>query len=356
MINLRYHIVSLTAVFLALGIGLTLGSTFLDRVTVDTLKNQLETVQARVDETEAANEALSSRAGAYEDRDRELVAELPERLVADHLTDVPVLLVATEGTDAGLVDQAMATLDGAGADVVGAWWFTARWRLDDPEEVADLGEVLDIRTDEVERLRRSGAIQLADTITAAMEADPEVPLDAPSVEGVDPGASATPVQEAAPVEPTEPELAVALERAGFLDYTTAPGAGAERVLLPAEGLRVVAVSGSDPTLGPQLIALSLLDELTADAAVPVVAAQGMVDVEDEDGEAAAESVRRTTFVGPLREGELTQGRLSTVDNLDTAAGMAALVLTVDDAGDLRLGHFGVAPGASRLLPGTDPDT
>ena len=35
MINLRYHIVSITAVFLALGIGLTLGSTFLDRVTVD---------------------------------------------------------------------------------------------------------------------------------------------------------------------------------------------------------------------------------------------------------------------------------------------------------------------------------
>ena len=31
MINLRYHIVSITAVFLALGIGTALGGTFLDR-------------------------------------------------------------------------------------------------------------------------------------------------------------------------------------------------------------------------------------------------------------------------------------------------------------------------------------
>jgi hypothetical protein len=35
MINLRYHIVSLTAVFLAIGIGLAFGSSFLDQATVD---------------------------------------------------------------------------------------------------------------------------------------------------------------------------------------------------------------------------------------------------------------------------------------------------------------------------------
>ena len=42
MINLRYHIVSLVAVFLALGMGIVMGSTVIDRVTVDALNNNLE--------------------------------------------------------------------------------------------------------------------------------------------------------------------------------------------------------------------------------------------------------------------------------------------------------------------------
>jgi hypothetical protein len=58
----------------------------------------------------------------------------------------------------------------------------------------------------------------------------------------------------------------------------------------------------------------------------------------------------------LRTGELTRDRLSTVDHLDTAAGMAAAVLAVEDLGTLRTGHYGVASGAARLLPGADPDT
>ena len=42
MINLRYHIVSIVAVFLALGIGLALGSTFVDSILVNELKDQVD--------------------------------------------------------------------------------------------------------------------------------------------------------------------------------------------------------------------------------------------------------------------------------------------------------------------------
>lgn len=41
MINLRYHIVSIVAVFLALGIGLALGSTFVDSFLVNELEDQV---------------------------------------------------------------------------------------------------------------------------------------------------------------------------------------------------------------------------------------------------------------------------------------------------------------------------
>ena len=44
MLNLRYHVVSLVAVFLALGIGVIMGATVIDRVTVDQLRNRLDSV------------------------------------------------------------------------------------------------------------------------------------------------------------------------------------------------------------------------------------------------------------------------------------------------------------------------
>jgi hypothetical protein len=377
VINLRYHIVSITAVFLALGIGLTLGSTFLDRVTVDTLKNQLDTVQARVDETEAESATLRERLEALESREAELAAEMPERLVAGHLDAVPVLVVTAAGTPDDLVERAVAVVDGAGAEVVGTWQLTSRWDLDDDEEVRDLGDVLGLASDDVERLRRSAAIQVADELIAAVEPDPapeagtagtsapeeaapagDAGAEVEAATAQDDGGTDAAGDDQVPTEPpapVEPEILADLEEAGFVDYGALPS-GQERVRLPSEGLRVLAISSTDPAAGSQLMALSLLDELTADGAFPVVAAQGAVELEDGDGEPVSEAEQRTTFVGPLREGELTRDRVSTVDVLESAGGLAATVLALEDVGALRLGHYGIAPGAARLLPGTEPET
>jgi hypothetical protein len=148
----------------------------------------------------------------------------------------------------------------------------------------------------------------------------------------------------------------ALEEAGFIDYTALAGSGDERVLLPGAATRYVVVSDAQPGTGPALFASALLDEVVAEGSAPFVAAQGAVDLRDADDELAPEDTRRTTFVGPLREGELTRDRVSTVDDLDTAAGLVATVLAVEDLEAERTGHYGVAPGAASLLPGPDPGT
>lgn len=348
MINLRYHIVSITAVFLALGIGLTLGSTFLDRVTVDNLKSQLDTVQRRVDETETANEALTSRVDALDERDDALAGELPERLLGGHLDAVPVLVVATRGTDEALVQASVAALSAAGAQVAGTWWLTDRWVLDDPDEVSELAALLEVSTQDVDRLRRNAAIRLAEVLLDAAQ-----PAPAP-----DPAADPNAIPEIpAPTGPEagEPPLLARLTEAGFVDYEALPGATEARVLLPGAATRYVVLSSTAPDEGPQRFATALLDEVVADGSAPVVAAQGEVEITTSDGP-AGEDVRRTTFVGPLRDGEITRDRLSTIDDVDTAAGLAALVLAVEDLAALRTGHYGVAPGAARLLPGADADT
>ncbi|MFZ6002674.1 MAG: copper transporter [Actinomycetota bacterium] len=348
MINLRYHIVSITAVFLALGIGLTLGSTFLDRVTVDELRNRLEGVQERVENAERSNDQLTERVNALDDRDDELAAELSERALAGHLDDVPVLVVAAEGTEHALIDQTVATLTSAGADVAGTWLLTERWLLDDADEVSDLGEVLEVSTTDPTRLRRNAAIRVAELLTEASEPPPEEPAPDPaSIPEVDPGALLA-------ASPTEPVLIARLEERGFVDYMTPDGGGDAPVLLPGASARYVVVSDALPESGAGLIATALLEESVAEGVARVVAAQGEIELSDLDPE-PSEDARRSTFVGPLRENELTGGRLSTVDHLDTAAGLAAVILALEDLAEDRTGHYGVASGAARLLPGPAPE-
>ena len=283
-----------------------------------------------------------------EERDGDLATELPERLLAGRLEAVPVLVIAADGTSEGLVDQTVGALASAGATVAGTWWLTDRWLLDDPGEVSELGAVLGLRSEDPDRLRRNGAIRIAELLDAASQPVPAIPAGPPADPTAEPS-SEVPV-------PTEPELIAALEDAGFIDYTALPGSGDERVLLPGAEARYVVVSGAKPATGPALFVSALIDEVVADGTAPVVAAQGAIDLRDADDNPASEDARRSTFVGPVREGELTRDRLSTVDDLDTAAGLAATVLAVEDLEVQRTGHYGVGPGAARLLPGPDPET
>ncbi len=348
MINLRYHVVSITAVFLALGIGLTLGSSFLDRVTVDNLKDRLDTVQERVDATERENDALAGRVDAFEERDAALLAERPGRLLRGHLEAAPVLLLATDGTATELVSQAVSALSAAGADVAGTWWLTDSWALKDAAEGARLGRVLGVTATDEGRLRRTAALRISDLLTLAAQ---------PAAGAIDP-VTGQPVNSDSPVDvppPTEPELLAGLVEAGFIRYEPLTGSEDARVLLPGASARYVMVSSVAPGTDREAVVTQILNAMVENGTAPIVAAQGLVE-QPEAPKAASEDALRTTFVGPLREGELTRDRLTTIDDLDAPAGVAALVLAVEDLGRQRTGHYGVATGAVRLLPGADPET
>ena len=59
---------------------------------------------------------------------------------------------------------------------------------------------------------------------------------------------------------------------------------------------------------------------------------------------------RGVFVGLVRRDATVNGKVSTVDNLESPMGQAAVVLALEELGESRVGHFGVGPGAQRLLP------
>ena len=104
MINFRFHIVSLTAVLLALGIGLVLGTTFLDDAVQQTLKSQLEGLQGSLNRARERNDDLEAQLNQYKDEASAMNSQLGERLYRGLLTGDPVLVVSTRGVQEELVD------------------------------------------------------------------------------------------------------------------------------------------------------------------------------------------------------------------------------------------------------------
>ncbi len=342
MINFRYHIVSLTAVFLALGVGLLLGTTFLDDALEDQLRGDLDDLGKDLDRAGERNAELQRQLGAFEEEASGLDEQLGARLFDRQLLGQPVLVVAPRGIDDGLVERVTTALDQADADVMGTWWLTDRLLLDDDDEVAQLAEALDLSTDDTGRLRNSLSTQLADVLYGA--------IDLPASSNPGGAAGAVGAGQAAPAEP---ELLARLRETEFIDYDVPEGEG-DVVRLPAWGLRIVVVSGPDASvpLGDALMPV-LTDLTSGDEPAPVVAVEpSRVPDDQADGdEPPAERL-----VDVIRDdGDLSK-YVSTVDDLDRVSGRVATVLALVDAkpGAPRIGHYGTEDGTQLLPPVEDP--
>ena len=366
MINLRYHIVSLTAVFLAIGIGLTLGSTFLDRATVENLNGQLENLETRLDERD-------ERIGVLEDDLTEAEAlqdaldEQGSGLLAGRLDEVPVVVVASSGVDRADVDGAVESLQTAGADVQGEWWMTERLLLADQADIDDLAAVLEETSTDPARLRRMAIEGLGREVQASQRRDAAVDTAADAPVGDDEDAASddgaadasTEDVEVETTDPADPDgsddadgdelgdagdavaegsLAQGLVDAGFIAFEPVAG-GSEALTLP-DGVRVVLVGGS-PAVPDDVFVQPFVDRLTQGVDRPT---RTVVTSALDDGAAVSEAV------AAIRADDDLRAVVSTVDRLDHFQGWMATVLAVEDLTDGTIGHYGLGEGAAALLP------
>jgi Copper transport outer membrane protein, MctB len=346
MINFRYHLVSLTAVFLALGVGLLLGTTFLDDALEDQLRSDLEELEHDLDRAGERSAELRRQLDAFEEEAGGLDEQLGARLFDGQLLGQPVLVVAPQGIDEGLVERVTTALDQADADVMGTWWLTDRLLLDDDDEVAQLADALDLTTDDAGRLRNNLATQLADVLYGA--------IDLPATSAAA-GAGAAVGTGQGQQAPAEPELLARLREAEFVDYDV-PDGGGDVVRLPASGLRIVVVSGPDASVPLGDALMPVLSDLTSDdQPAPVVAVEPsrvpdeQVDGDDPPPERLVDVIRD--------DGDLSQ-YVSTVDDLDRVSGRVATVLALVDAqpGAPRIGHYGTEDGTELLPPVEDAES
>jgi hypothetical protein len=304
VVSFRFHLVSITAVFLALALGIAMGATVVDRATVDLLERRLDTVRAESERTDKANEELRAELNRW----NQFTSQAGDRLVKDRLAGVPVIAIFVEGSDRGSFDALRQTVAAAGAVLQGTVVLTNKLALRDNDDIDTLRVLADAAAARPPDLRRIVASQVAAAVTAAANAEP---------------------------------LGALIDK-GFARLEGVPGGRAGVATLVIPSLRYIVVADGKAAAPNAELAQPLVDQLAEGAAPRVVAAEAGRNANGD------EPAVRAQFLGPLRAQK--DGRVSTIDDLEEYAGRVATVLALQAMADGKVGHYGVGPGASRLLP------
>jgi hypothetical protein len=140
VINFRYHLVSLTAVFLALTVGLILGTAALNGPAIEAFESNIQSLRD-------SNEQLRSQ---VEQMDRDLQDDqafaeaVAPSYLAGQLTAKNILVIALPGADPTDVDGTIDMLGYAGATVSGRISILDDYF--DPDRAAELGDLAETTT------------------------------------------------------------------------------------------------------------------------------------------------------------------------------------------------------------------
>ncbi len=162
MINFRFHLVSLVAVFLALGLGILVGSTVVDQKIVDRLDSDIARVRHENADRRDANKKLSQENAQL----RQFLDDVAPYAGDGRLDPVSVAVVAEAGVNGDDVKDTAQALQAAGAEVPGVVWLQDSWRLDSDKRVPGAADRARSR-----RQRRDDARRRAPAARGAPRAD-----------------------------------------------------------------------------------------------------------------------------------------------------------------------------------------
>ena len=115
MIDFRYHLVSIVAVFLALAIGIVLGSTELQGSTLDVLRATNNSLTNKLNDANAQSASLAKEAGASDT----FLATAEPKLLSAMLTGDRIVLVTEPGAPSAVINGIDKAAGLAGATVTG---------------------------------------------------------------------------------------------------------------------------------------------------------------------------------------------------------------------------------------------
>jgi hypothetical protein len=314
VINFRFHLVSLVAVFLALALGVVMGSTVIDRAIVDRLSSQIDSVKKRADEQRAENRTLRDQMKGLET----FIAQSQPQVTARRLNQVPVTIVAVRGVPAEDVKGAYDILRSAGALVSGVLWVEDGFSASDPAARTKLVQAMGDSGLATDDLRQVALESLGHRLAAG----PRVTtVSSTSDSGLD--------------------TLVALADAGLVSFDTMGGGAVDLESWPSTGSRTLVIDGTQAHPLPGTMTIPILRAAAA--------AGGRLALAEVFRPTATIKARGAVVRG-VRDDAALSRVVSTVDDLDDTRGQVALTLAVQELGTDRAGHYGEGPGASSQLP------
>lgn len=290
MISFRFHLVSLTAIFLALALGIVLGTTVVERATVSVLESRIKSVRTDAAHARAERDIV---AGRLSNADR-FHAELESQILAGRLDGVRVLIITADTVPGNVADALRTDLNAAGAVNAGAISLGDDWNDGDTKARHAMVEAAGVTTGSSAEIRQRAAEKLASELAVG---------GGPTLRGL---------------------VEAGFVRSSVVEVDTVPGPETRFVVL-----------GNTPG---NLFAEPLARALGVAAASRVVVA-----------EMGPELDAKLVLIGALRE-QRGPAKLSTADHVDTPAGRIATTLALAALGRGVTGDFGTAAGADRTVP------
>lgn len=312
MIDFRYHVVSIVAVFLALALGLFIGATTLRGKVAADLEQRAKHVSASNRELRAQISDLNDQLDRGQSFDR---AALPYA-VRDQLAAQSVVVVSAPDVDGDVRDDVINALGDAGATVTG--------------DVRLQSTLLDEQQD-----------QFLTTLTDQL---------------------ALPGRTAAEGTGNERALALLAQVLGTKPQNTPVGtAAAGRVLAAYEDGKLISINGDEPRAGSLVVLLAATPPTTPDDTDSSATASLSRFASDLDHAAVgAVAVGPTAaaadggVLNAIRDDKAVRADVSTVDGAELPSGLIATVIALVEQADDRSGSYGLASDGDEPLPSPSP--
>ncbi|GAA4572810.1 copper transporter [Planotetraspora kaengkrachanensis] len=309
MIDFRYHLVSIVAIFLALTVGIVLGSTVLEPAFYKSAEETTSSLRQNNGNYLAQISELQSRENG---NDSLVTMHLPD-LVRGVLPGERVLLVEAPGAPAGLRDPIEDLVTDAGAIYAGRISLTDKFVAADQEAIVD---------------------GLANSLAAAGTKFPDEATPYDKAAAVLAGALVTNDRTLAGRDnPAATGVLDAFQTAGLLSINGTPGQRSTMaiVLAPAQAYEDDNAAKATAAVVSMAAGLDTLDLGTVLAGTTVSSgAGGAIAALHDTGEAAS--------------------NVSTVDTVDMAAGRAVVVYALREQLTGKAGAYGVGSGSTSFEP------
>ncbi|MCK2216623.1 copper transporter [Actinomadura sp. ATCC 31491] len=322
MIDFRYHLVSIVAIFLALAVGIVLGTTLLQDPALDLAKRTS-------DELTSANNGLRADLDALRGReagnDAFIAARTPQ-MVAGELTGQRVLLIEAPGSSTSMREAAQQVIEQSGADIAGRLTLTEKFLDPAGKGVLD-GLVNQLKPANMVFPATSTSYDRATTLLASA-----LVTNDPAQAGPPSTAAATATANATVLESFETGGLLTVEDKKDGPATLAVMIAPEK---PFEG-------ETAETLTSALVAVA--DGFDAASKGTVVAG------------AAANTALPGDAIAAVRDDSEVAKRVSTVDTADMPVGRVVIVYSLREQLAGRAGQYGIGKGASTALPASTTPT